>query len=36
MGVGNVGGVIGIDETFFRESFKGNIREAKFFTIFAD
>jgi transposase-like protein len=33
MGVGNVGGVIEIDETFFRESFKGNHKRSKTFTM---
>ncbi len=28
MGIGNVGGVIEVDEAFFRESFKGNHKKS--------
>jgi transposase-like protein len=33
VGVGNVGGVIEADEVFFRESFKGNHKRSKTFTM---
>jgi transposase-like protein len=33
MGVGNVGGVIEVDEAFFRESFKGNHKRSTTFTM---
>ncbi|MFT9497819.1 IS1595 family transposase [Anaerosolibacter sp.] len=33
MGMGSVGGVVEVDETFFRESFKGNHKKSKNFTM---
>lgn len=33
MGIGSVGGVVEVDETFFRESFKGNHKKSKNFTM---
>ncbi|MBZ9607190.1 IS1595 family transposase [Clostridium estertheticum] len=33
MGIGNVGGVIEVDEAFFRESFKGNHKKSTTFTM---
>ena len=33
MGIGSVGGVVEVDETFFRESFKGNHRKSTSFTM---
>lgn len=33
MGIGNVGGVIEVDEAFFRESFKGDHKKSTTFTM---
>lgn len=33
MGIGNVGGIIEVDEAFFRESFKGNHKKNTAFTM---
>lgn len=33
MGIGNVGGVIEVDEALFRESFKGNHKKRTVFTM---
>ena len=33
MGIGNVGGVIEVDEAFFRESFKGNHKKSTTFIM---
>lgn len=33
MGIGSVGGVIEVDEAFFRESFKGNHKKNTTFTM---
>ena len=33
MGIGNVGGVIEVDEAFFRESFKGNHKKSNTFIM---
>lgn len=33
MGIGSVGGVIEVDEAFFRESFKGNHKKSITFTM---
>lgn len=33
MGVGSVGGVVEVDEAFFRESFKGNHKKSTTFTM---
>lgn len=33
MGIGSVGGVVEVDEAFFRESFKGDHKKSTAFTI---
>ncbi len=33
MGIGSVGGVVEVDETFFRESFKGNHKKSTHFSL---